>query len=208
MLLNLIYLFSALFACGVCAASGGFGTGSWLWQLPLIFLGGILLGLLMCFLVVWVLARRTSVTEEFESDDPLIRTVIRLYAPAVFRLLGCKIEVVGGEKLPREGRFQLVSNHLADLDPGIFFEHDVFFARQQGCDVYAYLRSHADRVRTVHLKQINAQGENVDLPDGIIDMAQVIRCALKATDYILEQASFKEGIPQSLRRNAEYIKRL
>lgn len=140
MLLNLIYLFSALFACGVCAASGGFGTGSWLWQLPLIFLGGFLLGLLMCFLVVWVLARRTSATEEFESDDPLIRTVIRLYAPAVFRLLGCKIEVVGGEKLPREGRFQLVSNHLADLDPGIFFtafpdDHLSFIAKKEVADM-------------------------------------------------------------------------
>jgi hypothetical protein len=60
----------------------------------------------------------------------------------------------------------------------------------------------------VHLKQINGTGENVDLPDGIIDMAEVIRCATNATDFILEQASFKEGIPQSLQRNAEYLKRL
>ena len=140
MLLNLIYLFSALFACGVCAASGGFGTGSWLWLLPLGLLGGFLLGLLVCFGVVWVLALRTSATEEFESDDPLIRTVIRLYAPAVFRLLGCKIEVVGGEKLPREGRFQLVSNHLADLDPGIFFtafpdDHLSFIAKKEVADM-------------------------------------------------------------------------
>ena len=84
----------------------------------------------------------------------------------------------------------------------------MFFSRQQNCDVYAYLRNHSDRVRTVHLKQIDAQGENVDLADGILDMAQVIRCAPKATDYILEQASFKEGIPQSLRRNAEFLKAL
>jgi hypothetical protein len=39
-------------------------------------------------------------------------------------------------------------------------------------------------------------------------MAEVIRCATNATDFILEQASFKEGIPQSLQRNAEYLKRL
>ena len=104
---------------------------------------------------------------------------------------------------------KLVIDRLADaLDPNIFFEHDVFFARQQKCDVYDYLRTHADRVRTVHLKQIDAQGENVDLPDGVLDMAEVICCAPKATDYILEQASFKEGIPQSLRRNAEFLKAL
>lgn len=104
---------------------------------------------------------------------------------------------------------RLVIDRLAEeLDPEIFFEHDVFFSRQQNCDVYAYLRSHADRVKTVHLKQIDAQGENVDLPDGIIDMAEVIRCADCATDYILEQASFPKSIPESLRRNAEFLKTL
>ena len=104
---------------------------------------------------------------------------------------------------------RLVIDRLAEeLEPEIFFEHDVFFSRQQNCDVYAYLRSHADRVKTVHLKQIDAEGENVDLPDGIIDMAEVIRCADCATDYILEQASFPKSIPESLRRNAEFLKTL
>lgn len=104
---------------------------------------------------------------------------------------------------------KLVIDRLAEaLDPQIFFEHDVFFAKQQGCDVYDYLRTHADRVRTVHLKQINAAGENVDLPDGIIDMAEIMRRANHATDFILEQASFREGIPQSLQRNANFLKTL
>lgn len=104
---------------------------------------------------------------------------------------------------------RLVIDRLEEvLDPQIFFEHDVFFARQQNCDVYAYLRTHTDRIRTVHLKQIDHRGENVDLPDGILDMAQVIRCAGKATDFILEQAAFPVGIPESLQRNAEFLKTL
>lgn len=104
---------------------------------------------------------------------------------------------------------KLVIDRLAEaLDPNIYFEHDVFFATQQGCDVYEYLHSHAHRVRTVHLKQIDGAGNNVDLPDGILHMAEVIRRAPMATDYILEQASFREGIPQSLRRNADYLKTL
>lgn len=113
----------------------------------------------------------------------------------------------GAEFVSLDGK--LIIDRLGEaLDPRIFFEHDVFFAKQQGCDVYEYLRTHGERVKTVHLKQINEAGENVDLPDGIIDMAEVIRCATNATDFILEQASFKEGIPQSLQRNAEYLKRL
>ena len=104
---------------------------------------------------------------------------------------------------------KLVIDRLAEaLDPNIFFEHDVYFASSQNCDVYTYLRANADRVRTVHLKQIDVEGENVDLPDGLLDMAKVIQCASQATDYILEQSSFKEGIPQSLARNAEFMKTL
>lgn len=113
----------------------------------------------------------------------------------------------GAEFVDLNGR--LIIDRLEELlDPEIFFEHDVFFSKQQGCDVYAYLRKAADRIRTVHLKQIDEAGANVDLPDGIIDMAEVIRCAPRATDYILEQASFQVGIPESLQRNAEFMKTL
>ena len=121
MLLNLIYLISALFALGICAVCGAFGSGAWLWVLPLGFLGGFLLSLLLCVLVLVVLSSRTDPEAQYEDDDPFIRNIIKLYAPAVFRLLGCRIEVIGSERMPADGRFQLVSNHLADLDPGIFF---------------------------------------------------------------------------------------
>lgn len=113
----------------------------------------------------------------------------------------------GAEFVPMEGRL-IIDRLDALLDKEIGFEHDVFFSRQQGCDIYAYLRANADRVRTVHLKQIDEKGQNVDLPDGIIDMAEVMRCAPQATDYILEQASFEKDIPHSLRRNAEFLKML
>ena len=57
--------------------------------------------------------------QEQDGDDPYIRGIVKLYAPAVFKLLGCKIEASGTEKLPKEGRYLLVCNHLYDLDPGI-----------------------------------------------------------------------------------------
>ena len=116
MLLNLIYLLSALVAVGLLLLTEG-GIGLALAG----FVGCFLLSLLVCFLTVWVAAKRTDPEKEHTQDDPFIRAIIKYYAPAVFRLLGCKIEVTGAEKLPRDGRFLLVSNHLADLDPGIFF---------------------------------------------------------------------------------------
>ena len=121
MLLNLIYALSALSAAGICAAAGGFSTLAWLWLLPLGFVGSFVLYTGASFLVVWLSDRYSDPDALYENDDPYVRGIIRWYAPALFRLLGCKIETNGIEKLPKDGRFLLVSNHLADLDPGIFF---------------------------------------------------------------------------------------
>ena len=119
MFLNLIYCLSALFGTALCAVSVGFDT---LAAIPVWLLGsflGFALCLLGCFLAVWIPARRADPEQEQESDDPYIRTIVKLYAPAVFRLLGCKIITTGAEKLPKEGRFVLVCNHIFDMDPGI-----------------------------------------------------------------------------------------
>ena len=119
MLLNMIYLISALFAAGRGGVTGCCVSGRWMWVLPLGVVAGFLLSLLVCFLVVLFQAKRTDIGKEQQEDDPVVRTIVKLYAPAVFRLLGCKIEAIGTEKLPRDGRFLLVSNHLHDLDPGV-----------------------------------------------------------------------------------------
>ena len=119
MLFNLILLLSALFAAGVCFAAGGFSSLGWLWLLPVGFAGGFLICLLLCVLAVWIPSLFVDPEKQQEEDDPYTRAIVRLYAPAVFRLLGCKIETSGTEKLPREGRFLLVCNHTSNFDPGI-----------------------------------------------------------------------------------------
>ena len=128
-------------------------------------------------------------------------------APDIRAMPGAVLAVTAAAGAAGWGRLWLdVRLFEADVLAGVNqLEHE---AKQQGCDVYDYLRNHVDRVRTVHLKQIDGDGNNVDLPDGILDMAEVIRCAPHATDYILEQASFREGIPQSLQRNAAFMKTL
>ena len=113
MLLTLITIVSALFALGICLEAG-----SWLW-LPVGFGAGFGVCLLLCFLAVWIPAINADPNEEQDGDDPYIRAIVKLYAPAVFKLLGCRIEATGTEKLPTDGRFLLVCNHLFDLDPGI-----------------------------------------------------------------------------------------
>lgn len=119
MLLNLIYALSGLFGCVLCGLTVGFDD---LLVIPVWLLGfalGFVLCLLGCFLAVWIPSRRVDPTLEQDGDDPYIRTIVKLYAGPVFRLLGCRIKATGTEKLPKEGRFLLVCNHLMELDPGI-----------------------------------------------------------------------------------------
>ena len=104
---------------------------------------------------------------------------------------------------------KLVIEHLDEvLDPQIGFETDVYYVKLQNSDPCAYLRSHPHRIRAVHLKQIDTKGENVDLADGMLDMAEIIRSAPGATDFILEHAEFTGTIAESLRRNAAFLKAL
>ena len=114
-----MYILSALFAAGICFAAGGFSSLGWLWLLPLGFLGGFVLCLVICVLAVWIPSLFVDPEQEQDGDDPYTRAIVKLYAPAVFRLLGCRIDALGTEKLPGEGRFLLVCNHLMELDPGI-----------------------------------------------------------------------------------------
>jgi 1-acyl-sn-glycerol-3-phosphate acyltransferase len=119
MLLNLFYILAALVGAALSGLTVGLDT---LAAIPVFLLGFVLtfaLCLLVCYLVVWYLEKHTDTTREQEEDDPLIRRIVKLYAGPVFRLLGCRIRTAGTEKLPTQGRFLLVCNHLQDMDPGI-----------------------------------------------------------------------------------------
>jgi 1-acyl-sn-glycerol-3-phosphate acyltransferase len=119
MLLYLILLLSVLAGLGLCAVTGAFGSLLWLLVLPVGFVLCFALCFLVCFLAVWIPSRSIDPEKIEDRDDPYVRTIVKLYAPAVFKLLGCRIHTRGKELLPRDGRFMLVCNHIHELDPGI-----------------------------------------------------------------------------------------
>lgn len=119
MLINCLLALSALAALGVCALCGGFAGLSWLWMLPAVFAGTFLVCILVLFLMVVVAGEIYQGKPEPEKENPFIRWVVKWYAPAVMAFLGTKIRVTGMEKVPDDGRFMLVCNHIADLDTGV-----------------------------------------------------------------------------------------
>lgn len=90
-------------------------------------------------------------------------------------------------------------------------ELDVFWAAKAGFDPLAFSQEHAGRIGLFHFKDIDSNGDNVELGTGYLDF-----CALKewgekngVLEYIVEQEMFIKLPPeQSILANAVYMKSL
>ena len=82
-----------------------------------IFLGSYVgLGLL-AFLFLWAATSLVDQEVPQEHDSRFYRRIVKAYIPAIWSLLGMKVDIQGAEQLPKDGRFLLVCNHLGILDP-------------------------------------------------------------------------------------------
>ena len=117
MLFIWIAIASLLFSLIGCACAGAFASLSWLWMLPVGFAVSFLLLLLVAFLFLLYLCSRVDQNVPQEGDDPLYRKVTNLYIQSLIPVLRVHVKLKGGEKLPAEGRFMLVCNHVSLVDP-------------------------------------------------------------------------------------------
>ena len=112
----LLKIFAALSAVSAFAAGIGCRGFAWLWVVPLAFAGSFLACLVLAFLFLFAAAALIRDDEEQKGDDPFYRRMIELYCEAVCTILGMKVDVQGQDKIPDNGRFLLVCNHLSLLD--------------------------------------------------------------------------------------------
>ena len=121
MLIPCILVLSVLISLGICYFAGCFGALSWLWVLPVSFLGAfvVLAGLAFLFLIIMCQRVDTSVPQE--HDDPFYRKMIYRYCEAIVWILRMKVHTSGMEKVPTDSRFLLVCNHLSLLDPVVIY---------------------------------------------------------------------------------------
>lgn len=141
MLFNIVTLLSALISLGICYFSGGYHGLTWLWQLPVGFIGSFLVLGLIAFAVLWISCSLVDQGKPQEQDSPYYRLLTKLYCPSVFPLLLAKIKTTGTDKLPKDGRFLLVSNHLNDLDPVLLLAklpeaQLAFISKQENSDMF------------------------------------------------------------------------
>lgn len=96
---------------------GIFESYAWLWAYPLLALGFFLLQAAAAFGFVLLLTKRVDMAEEQDGDDPFYRLVAEQIVESLLPLVRIGVKIRGLEKVPAEGRFMLVCNHVNDLDP-------------------------------------------------------------------------------------------
>ena len=117
MLIGSITVLSVVLAAvaGICADA--FSGLTWLYVLPLSFVGSFLVLFVLAFAFSWLICAVVRMDQPQETDSPFYRAVVELYVEAVMTVLRMRVRTQGMEKVPKTGRFMLVCNHLNDLDP-------------------------------------------------------------------------------------------
>ena len=117
MLVGIISALSALSAFTICLVADGFFNFNWLWMLPAAFFGTFIALILLWLLLVIIMSLLVDMRKEQKRNNAIYRTVMHWSADALITLLRIRITATGTEKLPKDGRFLLVCNHINDLDP-------------------------------------------------------------------------------------------
>ena len=135
MLLGYLLILPAILSGLLCWSTGAFESNTWLWLLPVGYVGGFLAALLLFLIVVLVSGLTVNRDKPQEKDSKYFRFLIARCAEFAKLLLSAKVHSEGMEKLPKKGRFLLVCNHLAEVDPlllmGCFHKTGVTFVSKQ-----------------------------------------------------------------------------
>ena len=117
MLLSLMAAVSVAASLLICVTTGSFAGLDWIWMLPLLAVGFLLLGIVLAFLFLLILASAVDLRKEQKEDSKLYRKTIELYLESALPPLRWHITTKGMEKVPERGRFLLVCNHCNNADP-------------------------------------------------------------------------------------------
>lgn len=136
MLLGSIGILSAVIGV-LCAVFGGVSILGAVG----IFVGSYVGLCVLAFLFLWIATSAVRQDVPQEEDSKFYRWITKTYIPAVFTLLGMKIDLQGEDLVPKDGRFLMVCNHLNILDPvlllGCFPKAQLaFISKKENADMF------------------------------------------------------------------------
>jgi 1-acyl-sn-glycerol-3-phosphate acyltransferase len=105
-------MLAALLGAVICVGAGG-GILAYV----LGFVGGFVVLAALAFGFFWLMCNIIDLNKPQEKDSRFYRRLIHLYVDAVIAIARVQIKTQGMEKLPKDGRFLLVSNHRDNIDP-------------------------------------------------------------------------------------------
>lgn len=123
MLLGFLFTVPAVCAILICLFTGTFQSLTWLWALPVSYLGAFLVTGGLIFLFIILCEHAVNPNKPQEKDSKFYRFLINVIAEAAIPILSVKMHIQGLEKTPRQGRFMLVCNHLNEMDPVVLLRY-------------------------------------------------------------------------------------
>ena len=117
-----VFLVLALLAsCALTWVASGFASLHALWQVRVFFAGSFLALVLLFLLVVLISCLFVDPKKLLEKPSGYFRFLLNEFCRLALALGGVHVNVTGLEKVPRDSRFLLVSNHRFAFDPLVFY---------------------------------------------------------------------------------------
>lgn len=98
MVMGILALLSALIGVVICVCCGAFESLTWLWMLPVCWLGTLLGIALLIFLFVLLLCALVDPEKEQEKDNKFYRFVVGMIADAAHTVLRVRVHAKGMER--------------------------------------------------------------------------------------------------------------
>lgn len=141
MLVGIIVALSALVGTALCLYCCMFYGMGYVWVLPVVFLAALVAQAVLVFLWLWISCLFLDMNKPQEKENRYYRFLLQMMMPVALTILQIKVRVQGLSKVPKQGRFLLVCNHLHEIDPVVMLRYLpksqlIFISKQEASKMF------------------------------------------------------------------------
>ena len=120
----MLYVYSVLSVISsftILYFTGYLKTWNLLWRVPLIAVGCFLALVLLFLLLIYISTLFVDMRKRVDRPSSYFRFLLNQFSVVALTFAGVHVHTSGLEKVPRESRFMLVSNHRYAIEPLVFY---------------------------------------------------------------------------------------